>query len=109
MACVVIFDAFWKQTFAATLPPSRKSGATALRFHAGAKTMLAFPCPFRGLIGPFHLAMCKAAKGKSRNYNVNVRYESVRAPHVRHFHTSVTQCSAKAPVATACFFDDKTR
>jgi hypothetical protein len=67
MSCVMIFDAFWKQTFAAALPATGKSGATALRFHASAKTMLAFPRPFRGLIGAFHSAELRAAKGKSRN------------------------------------------
>jgi hypothetical protein len=79
----MIFGAFWKQTFAPALPPSRKSRATALRFHAGAKPMLAFPRPFRGLIGAFHLRTFKAAKGKSRNCIVNARSESVAATRLR--------------------------
>ena len=54
MAGVMILDTFRQQTFAASLSPTRESGAAALCFHARTKTMLAFACSFRCLIGAFH-------------------------------------------------------
>jgi hypothetical protein len=39
-------DAFREQTFPPTLTPSRERGAAASCFHAGAKTVLLFACPF---------------------------------------------------------------
>ena len=48
------FDPLGQQTLATTLTASRKGGASAFRAHAGAKTMLLFPCPFRSLQGAFH-------------------------------------------------------
>src|SRR5437870_3117205 len=58
----MIFDTLRKQTFAATLSSTRKGGAAALRFHARAKTMLAFTRTFRWLIGAFHLPGIKPQK-----------------------------------------------
>ena len=48
------FDPLGQQTLATTLTASRKGGASAFRAHAGAKTMLLFPGPFRSLQGAFH-------------------------------------------------------
>jgi hypothetical protein len=52
----MIFHPFGQQTFPASLSPARESGAATLRFHARAKTMLAFTRSFRCLIGAFHEA-----------------------------------------------------
>ena len=51
---VMILDAFREKTLAATLPPTRESGAATLCFHARAETVLAFARSFRCLIGAFH-------------------------------------------------------
>jgi len=48
------FHAFRQQPFPSTLAPARESGAAAFRAHAGAKTVLVFPGPFRALQGAFH-------------------------------------------------------
>jgi hypothetical protein len=50
----MVLDAFRQKALAPTLPPTRESSAAALRFHARAKTMLAFARSFRCLIGAFH-------------------------------------------------------
>jgi hypothetical protein len=57
MAGVMILDTFRQQTFAASLSPTRESGAAALCFHARTKTMLAFARSFRCLVGAFHAAV----------------------------------------------------
>jgi hypothetical protein len=54
MAGVLPGNALWKQAFATTLAPARKSSAAALCFHAGAKTVLLFARSFRWLISAFH-------------------------------------------------------
>src|SRR5262245_2987921 len=51
---VVPVNAFWKQAFATTLAPARKSGAAALCSHPCAKTVLAFTRSLRWLISAFH-------------------------------------------------------
>src|ERR1700719_4064147 len=53
------FHALPQQPFSATLTPARESGAAALRAHAGAKTVLVFPGPFRTLQGAFHGFACR--------------------------------------------------
>jgi len=67
MAGVMILDTLRQQTFAASLSPTRESGAAALRFHARTKTMLAFARSFRCLIGAFHLLTVNV-DGKGRNH-----------------------------------------
>jgi len=57
MAGVMIFDTLRQQTFTASLSPTREGGTAPLRFHARAKTMLAFARSFRCLIGAFHGAV----------------------------------------------------
>jgi len=47
-------DAFWQETLAAALAPTRESGASALGPHARAKTVLLFARSFRWLISAFH-------------------------------------------------------
>jgi len=47
-------DAFWQQTFAAALPPTRKGRATAFGTHSGAETVLTFACSLGRLVGAFH-------------------------------------------------------
>ena len=47
-------DAFREQAFAPALPPARQGGAARFRFHARTKTVLAFACPLRWLVSPFH-------------------------------------------------------
>jgi hypothetical protein len=55
----MILNTFRQQTFAASLSPTRESGAAALCLHPRAKTMLAFARSFRRLIGAFHLPAVK--------------------------------------------------
>jgi hypothetical protein len=50
----VAIDAFRQKSFAPTLTPPRKRGAAAFGFHARAKSVLPFACPFRSLQGAFH-------------------------------------------------------
>jgi hypothetical protein len=57
MAGVMILDTLRQQTLAASLAPTRESGAAALCFHSRTKTMLAFARSFRCLIGAFHGAV----------------------------------------------------
>jgi len=54
MAGVVYLDAFREQAFAPALPPACQGGAARFRFHARTKTVLAFACPLRWLVSPFH-------------------------------------------------------
>ncbi len=54
MARIVYFHALWEQAFAPALPAARQCGAARFRFHAGAKTMLAFACSLGWLISAFH-------------------------------------------------------
>ena len=54
MPSVLHFRTFRQQTLAATLTTAGESGAAALGAHAGAETMLAFPCAFRRLECAFH-------------------------------------------------------
>ena len=54
MAGVMSFDALWEQPFAAALSAARQRGAAPFRFHAGAKTMLAFTRSLGWLISAFH-------------------------------------------------------
>jgi hypothetical protein len=51
---VMAINPFRQKPLASTLTASRECGATAFGPHAGAKTVLAFPCPLRWLIGAFH-------------------------------------------------------
>jgi hypothetical protein len=69
----MILHALRQQAFAASLSPARKSGAAALCFHARTKTMLAFTCSFRCLIGAFHGAGGTDGNSKSDAQIVNVR------------------------------------
>jgi hypothetical protein len=50
----MFLDTFRQQTFAAALPPTRKSRATAFGPHPGTKTVLTFACTFRWLVSPLH-------------------------------------------------------
>jgi len=54
MARVMFLDAFRKQALATALSPACKRRATSFGFHAGAKTVLTFPCSFGRLVSPFH-------------------------------------------------------
>jgi hypothetical protein len=54
MAREMNFHAFRQQPLPTALAPARESGAAAFRAHAGAKTVLVFPGPFRALQGAFH-------------------------------------------------------
>jgi hypothetical protein len=66
MPGVMILDTLRQQTLAASLSPTRESGAATLRFHACAKTMLAFARSFRCLIGAFHEAVERTGTVKVR-------------------------------------------
>jgi hypothetical protein len=57
MAGVMILDTLRQKTLAASLSPTRETGAATLCFHARTKTMLAFARSFRCLIGAFHGAV----------------------------------------------------
>jgi hypothetical protein len=46
--------ALWQQSFPSALPAPRQRGASALRFHACAKTVLVFARAFGRLVGTFH-------------------------------------------------------
>jgi hypothetical protein len=50
----MFLDAFWQQTFAAALPPTRKGRSTAFGPHPGTETVLTFACSLRWLVSPFH-------------------------------------------------------
>src|SRR5437870_9196025 len=77
----MILDALRQQTFASSLSPARESSAAALRFHARAKTMLAFARSFRCLIGAFHGMVERDGNSKSDILIVNIRYrKESRAP-----------------------------
>jgi hypothetical protein len=47
-------DAFWEQTFAASLAPTRKGRATAFGTHSGTETVLTFACSLGWLVSAFH-------------------------------------------------------
>jgi hypothetical protein len=47
-------DAFWQETFTATLTPAREGRAAAFGFHPGAETVLAFTRALGRLVSPFH-------------------------------------------------------
>src|SRR5437868_4627665 len=51
---VMALGTFWQKTFTSSLPPPGERGTAGFRAHPGAKTVLAFPGPFGGLIGALH-------------------------------------------------------
>jgi hypothetical protein len=69
----MILDAFRQKALAPTLPPTRESSAAALRFHARAKTMLAFARSFRCLVSAFHGMVERDGNSKSDALIVNER------------------------------------
>jgi len=75
----MMLHTFGQQTFAASLPPARKSGTATLCFHARTKTMLAFARSFRCLIGAFHLLTVNVdGKGRNSGAVVNVGCRGAR-------------------------------
>ena len=54
MTNVMFLDAFWQQTFAAALPPTRKDRATGFGAHPGTETVLTFACALGWLVSAFH-------------------------------------------------------
>jgi hypothetical protein len=50
----MLLDAFWEQTFAASLAPTRKGRATAFGTHSGTETVLTFACALGWLVSAFH-------------------------------------------------------
>ena len=54
MTEVMSLDAFWEQTFAASLAPTRKGRATAFGTHSGTETVLTFACALGWLVSAFH-------------------------------------------------------
>jgi hypothetical protein len=63
------FHAFRQQSLPAALAPARESGAAAFRAHAGAKTVLVFPGPFRALECSFHGVKSGYVRGVSPPVN----------------------------------------
>lgn len=54
MSGVVALRPFRQKTFTSSLATSGERSTAALCSHTGAKAMLAFACPFGGLISAFH-------------------------------------------------------